>query len=309
MTKKTFSIFSPIVDGFKGFRQYWMLLLCAGSLLSSIHLFDAYRMPVKLNKQGNVVAQDLYLFDAYLMPIGLGILYQTMGHEITRYLDTKNFPFRSKWKSEYSFYRQIRSLYNFFNGNPGPYGYGLAFLVLQMFLMFGLIGICLGLGTKKKFSLLGLLPDARQFARMLGATAIVSGVFFLFGIGLDALDVALSPGYLFFLAVLLVFLGSMTYFAFVAFCAADKAKSVSAVISCSVNLVRGNVMRLFAFACLFACLFTLSVELLAMLLLLVCTSFFPSVFIGFNSTIPFLVGTIVYPFSVMVWTSAYKHLK
>ena len=154
---------------------------------------------------------------------------------------------------------------------------------------------------------------------MLGATAIVLGVFLLLGLvqllvgnGLYALDVALSYkalSYKVLKAVVLVFLGSMTYFAFVAFCAADKAKSVSAVISCSVNLVRGNVMRLFAFACLFACLFTLSVELLAMLLLLVCTSFFPSVFIGFNSTIPFLVGTIVYPFSVMVWTSAYKHLK
>ena len=281
MPKKSFPIFTPVVDAFRAFGKNWVLFLCAGVLMSSIHLFDRH-----------------------LISVGSGKLYQDI-KQVVRY----DLPHSA---SAQEFFNHIGHLRSFFRGHPEPlryYGYGLGFSVLMLFLMFALIGIFLGLGTKKKFSLLGLLPDARQFARMLGATAIVSGAFLVFGIGLDALEIAFSwfgltlgckliCGF----AALLVFLVYMMHFAFIAWCAADKSKRVLDTLSCSVNLMCGNVMRVIAFALVFTLIVGLLREVLFIFL-----NHFPAVPIpGFSI---FLVGSVINPIVIMGWTAAYKHLK
>jgi hypothetical protein len=281
MSKKSFPIFTPVVDAFRGFGKNWLLFLCAGALMSSIHLFDRH-----------------------LMPSGSGKLYQEIKQVVRKDLPNS--------KSAQEFFNHIGNLRSFFRGHPEPlkyYGYGLGFSALMLFLLFGFIGICLSLGGKKKASLSGFLPSGRQYARFLGALVIVGGLFFVFAAGLDALDVALSwfglplsykllSGFV----ALLVFLVYIMHFAFIAWCAADKSKGVCATLSCSVNLMRGNVMRVIAFALLFTFVMGLCREVAFMLL-----SYLPVVPVpGFSV---FLVGTVICPISIMGWTAAYKHLK
>ena len=280
--KSSFPIFTPVVDAFRAFGKNWMLFLCAGAVLSSIHLVDRHFV----NMPGGKLYQEIR---------------QVVRHDLPGS------------RSAQEFFNHIGHLRSFFRGHPENlkyYGYGLGFSALMLFLVFGFINICLALGSKKKASLAGFLADGRQYARLLGALAMVCGAFLVFGAALDALEVGLSwfglplsvklaCGF----AGLLVFLLYMFHFAFIAWCAADGAKGCFATLKCSAKLMCGNVLRVAAFAIVFAFVLGLCREVAFMLL----NRFLPAVPVaGFTA---FLVDAVLCPISLMGWTAAYRHLK
>lgn len=282
MSKKTFSIFVPMVDAFKTFSKNWMLFLCAGALMSSIHLLDNN-----------------------LIPDGSGKLYREVSQVVKHDLPNS--------QSAQEFFNNVGHLRSFLRGHPEPfkyYGYGIVFTCLMLFLVLGFINLALNLGGKKPAHLGMFLIEGRQFARMIGAVAIVAGIMVSFGPALDALDIflswfdlPLSCKLLIGFVALLVFFVAMMHFAFTLWCSLDTAKSSTDALACSARLVRGNLGRVIAFALLFCVFIGLCREFLFFFLNTVA----PVVPVpGFAA---FLVGTVMTPIFLMGWTSAYRQLK
>ena len=208
---KSFAISTALSDAFRGYSKHWVILIFAGAIYSAGHVVD--RMAVgHYAKVSHFFKKEL--FDT------------TNSHEM---VDKVKTYVSSVWEKEDNLHGHL---------------YGILFFLLIWFLYFGLVKICLQISAGKKGDLKTFMNFGIDYWRYIGATVLIFAVF----VGLILALVAAAIFLRWFLlpySVIIFFcvaLGSvacvyLVHFHFMAFCAADTAKSVTDALACSARLV------------------------------------------------------------------------
>jgi hypothetical protein len=284
---KSFSISAALSGTLRGYGKHWVTLVLAGAIYSTVHIADKMAM-------GH---------------------YARVSHFITSELPNtvNSHDMVDKMKS------YVSSITEKEDGLQHLL-YGVLFFLLIWFLYFGLVKICLQISAGKEGDLKTFLKFGADFWRYIGASALMLAIFA--GVVFSLLAVAIFLRWFLLPYSLIIFfcialgciaLVYLTHFLFMAFCAADNAKSVTDSLACSSRLVSGNLGRVIGFSLILACLLQIGSLLVSGILLhiLMKSSSFagPEQLVHAVIGVRFLVDCFVTPLSVFGLATAYRQLK
>lgn len=270
---KTFSINKALHDAFGMCLKNWQLLLMGGALVSAGWLVD----------------------------------YHTVGHfqRIRHFVKTELPESVNAQEAVAKIKTFGRSL-----AAQGGHHESLLIWLLMLYLHLGLVRLCLQLIGGKKGNLNLFVTGPWDFLRYFGAMLVLVLLLVGFVLGVIAVcallkwfQLPMSVIFLLAFALTMVFVIYMLHFMFLQYCAAEKPKSVMAILKCSKSKVCGVLAKLFGFIIIFH----MVMELVK--LLLAIPAHVVGRFVPISGIACFLICMLTAPILAMGYASVYRQLK